>query len=78
MLACLILLCACSRQVVRTETVQVKVPVYVALPTELLRPCAVDMPVTWTNGALAQYAIDLRACLATTNDRLNRIKGLQP
>jgi hypothetical protein len=54
------------------------VPVYVALPTDLLRPCVVDMPATWTNGALVEYAIQLKTCLATANDRLERIKRLQP
>ena len=78
MLACLLLLCACSRAPVRTETVEVKVPVYVALPTDLLRPCFVDTPATWTNGALVEYAIHLKACLAASNDKLMRIRALQP
>lgn len=78
MLACLIPLCACSPKAVRTETVEVKVPAYVALPTDLLRPCTVDMPATWTNGSLVEYAIRLQSCLAATNDKLAKIRGLQP
>lgn len=78
MLACLIPLCGCSQAPVRTETVTVKVPVYVALPTELLRPCVVDMPATWTNGTLLDYVIQIKACLEESNDKLIRIRGLQP
>src|SRR6185312_978189 len=68
MALCLLALCACSRAPVRTETVEVKVPVYVALPTDLLRPCTVDMPATWTNGSLVEYAIRLKTCLSASND----------
>lgn len=78
MLACLIPLCACSPKAVRTETVTVKVPSYVALPTDLLRPCTVDMPAVWTNGTLVEYALQIKACLNASNDKLNRIRGLQP
>jgi hypothetical protein len=78
MLACLTLLCACSRAPVRTETVEVKVPVYVALPADLLRPCFVDVPAAWTNGTLVEYAIHLKTCLGASNDKLIRIKALQP
>lgn len=53
-------------------------PVYVALPTELLRPCAVDMPQVWTNGTLADYVLRLQACIAQNADKLERIKKLQP
>ena len=72
------LLCACSKPAIRTETVTVKVPVYVALPTELTRPCFVDMPATWTNGTLLDYVIQIKACLEESNDKLIRIRGLQP
>ena len=75
---CPLMLCACSPKAVRTETVTVRVPTYIALPTDLLRPCTVDMPATWTNGALLDYALQLKACLDATNDKLNRIRGLQP
>lgn len=76
---CLLLLCACSPKVaVRTEVVKVPTPVYVALPTELLRPCLVDMPSAWTNGTLVEYAIGLQACVAASNDKLTRISKLQP
>ena len=72
------LLCACSQTPVRTEAVEVKVPVYVALPTDLLRPCTVDVPAAWTNGALVEYAMQIKACLAASNDKLMRIRRLQP
>ena len=78
MLACLIPLSACSPKAVRTETVEVKVPAYVALPTDLLRPCTVDMPAVWTNGTLADYVLRLQACLKQDADKLERIKRLQP
>lgn len=53
-------------------------PSYVALPTELLRPCTVDMPATWTNGTLLEYALQIKACLNASNDKLISIRGLQP
>jgi hypothetical protein len=77
-LPCLLMLSACSPKAVRTETVTVKVPSYVALPTDLLRPCAVEMPAVWTNGTLLDYALQIKACLNASNDKLNRIRGLQP
>lgn len=78
-LASLLLLpTACAKPAIRTEAVEVKVPVYVALPTDLLRPCFVDMPTTWTNGALVEYAMQIKVCLAASNDKLMRISKLQP
>ena len=74
----LLLLPACAKPAIRTEAVEVKVPVYVALPTDLLRPCFVDTPATWTNGALVEYAIQIKVCLAASNDKLMRIRKLQP
>lgn len=93
-LACLMLsLTACAGTAVRTKTVEVKVPVFVALPTEFFKPCMVPdpnnpkvliefnaaaLPAPLTNGALALYVINMQTCLASSNDRLNRIRGLQP
>jgi hypothetical protein len=71
-------LCGCSPKAVRTQTVEVRTPVYIALPADLLRPCTVDMPQVWTNGALIEYAIQIKACLNATNDKLIKIRGLQP
>lgn len=69
----------CSqRAAVRTETITVKVPTYVALPDELVKPCAVSLPNQWTNGALADYVLRLQACLRQDADKLERIKRLQP
>ena len=94
MYLCLALsLTACAKPAIRTETVEVKVPVFVALPTEFFKPCMVPdphnpvrlivfnptaLPDPLTNGTLALYTINLRTCLATADGRLNRIKGLQP
>ena len=79
MCLCLMLLCvACSKPAVRTESIEVKTPVYVAMPTDLLSPCTVDMPATWTNGTLIEYALQIKACLAASNDKLIRIRKLQP
>ena len=79
MLSCLLLLLtACARTAVRTEVVKVPTPVYVALPDDLLRTCVVSLPNPLTNGLLVEYAIGLQACLAASNDKLTRIKGLQP
>ena len=79
MYLCLALsLTACAKPAIRTETVTVRVPTYIALPTDLLRPCTVDMPQVWTNGSLLDYAIQIKACLDATNDKLIRIRGLQP
>ena len=75
----LLTLCACSpRTAVRTETIKVPTPVYVALPDDLLRTCVVSLPDPLTNGLLIEYAIGLQACLAASNDKLQRIKKLQP
>ena len=74
----LLLLTACARTAVRTETIKVPTPVYVALPAELLRTCVVSLPDPLTNGLLVEYAIGLQACLAASNDKLERIRKLQP
>jgi len=77
--AFLLALCGCSPKVaVRTETVTVRTPVYVALPAELLRTCDVSLPQPLTNGLLVEYAAGLQVCLGATNDKLTRIRTLQP
>lgn len=79
MCLCPMLLCvACSKPAVRTESIEVKTPVYVALPTDLLSPCTVDLPDAWTNGTLADYALRLQACIRVDTDKLKRIQKLQP
>jgi len=50
----------------------------VALPTDLLSPCTVDLPDAWTNGTLADYALRLQACIRVDTDKLKRIQKLQP
>ena len=94
MYLCLALsLTACAKPAIRTETVTVKVPVFVAMPAEFFEPCMVPdpnhpkvliafnaaaLPDPLTNGALALYVINLETCLAASNDKLQRIKKLQP
>jgi hypothetical protein len=79
--AFLILSCgACAtKPSVRTETVEVKVPVYVPVPAELTREVAAPvLPAAATNGDLADYADALRAALNAANAKLREIAGLQP
>jgi hypothetical protein len=78
-LASLVLLTACAgKPIVRTETVTVHTPVYVPLPSDLLTVCTVTAPEVWTNGSLLDYALQIKACLNATNDKLMRIRALQP
>ena len=64
---------------VRTETVTVKVPVYVQLPRALTAPAPMPMfPVELTNGAWAQYTLDLQTALKIDIDKLTKIQALQP
>ena len=68
-------------------------PVFVALPAEFFKPCMVPnpnnpsvliafdasvLPDPLTNGTLTLYVINLKTCLAASNDKLARIKALQP
>jgi hypothetical protein len=73
-----LLLSSCAQGPVRTETVTVRVPVYVALPADLLLPCYVTLPDVLTNGSMAEYAVNLQACVRTDADKLIKIRGLQP
>jgi hypothetical protein len=73
------LLASCaSKPVVRTETVTVHTPVYIAIPAELTQICTVALPQVWKNSALADYAILLSICLNTVNNQLYSISKLQP
>lgn len=73
-------LTACTPQpVIRTETVTVKVPAYVALPDSLTAPVSVpelkDKP---TNGDLAQYALECITELKKANVKFEAIQKAQP
>lgn len=75
-----LLLTACAGNAVKPEPVEVRVPVYVKLPSELTAP--VDEPTLpaghVTNAMLADWADALRAALVEANAKLRRIEALQP
>lgn len=79
-LACPIaLLPACAtKPIVRTETVEVKVPVIVPVPAELTRPAREpklpDGEIT--NEDMAEFAEQLKAALRDANSRLRKIAEL--
>lgn len=81
-LLCLALwLTGCApRQVVRTETVEVKVPVHVALPAELTTP--VDEPDLPAGPVAGQDVSDLvtalRVALRLANAKIQTIGAMQP
>lgn len=82
MLLCLLpLLTACGgRQIVRPEPVEIRVPVTVAVPAEILQQ--VEAPAlpdgTVTNEDMAQWAEELRAWGALGWCNLARVEALQP
>lgn len=80
-LACpILLLAACASKPVKPEAVEVRVPVYVALPAELTEPVTEPAlragPVT--NADLADWADALREALQHANGKLRAIGRLQP
>lgn len=81
-LACLLaLLTSCaSKPVVRTETVEVKVPVIVGVPAKLTRvPSEPRLPAgEVTNDGLAEYVDALRAWGRGLAGQLREIAGLAP
>ena len=77
--ACLLLsLAACaSKPIVRTETVEVKVPTIVTVPAEMTRvPAEPTLPADATNGDLVEYADALRAWGRELAGKLRKIGGL--
>ena len=74
------MLTSCAQApVVRTQTVEVRVPSYVALPAELTAPAPwPEAPAVWTNASLAQYVLDLQSALKQDVDKLDKIHALQP
>jgi len=82
-LCALSLLSGCSvftREVVRTETVEVPVPVQVPLPAELTAPCTttveLEPPVTFEE--YARWVEDLALTLEQCNKEKAAIRKLQP
>lgn len=73
-------LTACAGKPTKPEVVEVAVPVYVRLPSELTSPVTEpQLPVgAVTNADLADWADALRAALGEANARLRRIEALQP
>lgn len=76
----LLSLTACgTKPAVRTQLVEVQVPVYVPVPDELTEPEPEPvLPADPTNADLADYADALRAWGRAAYGKLRRIRGLQP
>lgn len=81
-LACLpayLLLAACSpAPVVRTETVQVKVPVIQPVPAALTAEVPVPVLQGSTNADLAAWAFALKQAVEDANARLRATAGIAP
>lgn len=71
--------CACKpEQIVRTETVEVPVPVYVPIPDEHLADCPrVEFPERYTIEAGMDYAAALRESIKKCNEDKAEIRRLQ-
>ena len=79
----MLLLTGCSattEPIIRTETVDVQVPVYVALPDALTAPVAepVAPGVAMTNEDLVDWLEALRAALREANAKLAGVRSKQP
>jgi len=72
--------CASKEPLVRTETVEVKVPVYVRLDPKLTAvPAEPDLPAgPVTNDDIASLVDALRAWGRDMAGKLRKIEGLQP
>lgn len=69
-------LMACTKPIVRTETVTVKVPVVQPVPAELTDPVTEPAMQGDTNSAMAEYILALRHALDAANAKLKAIAGL--
>jgi len=83
LLACLMLsltACGATRQIVKTETVEVKVPVYVPLPRAMTEEEAEPaVPAAGaTTEALVQYLEDVRAWGRRGWGKVREIRAVQP
>lgn len=66
-------------QIVKTETVEVPVPVYVPLPEDLIKDCPVPaFPDPYTVGAAMDYEAALISSLENCNEDKAAIRDLQP
>ena len=80
----MLLLTGCSattEPIIRTETVDVQVPVYVALPEALTAPVAEPAPPArdgFDGEALVDWVERLRAALREANAKLAKIREAQP
>lgn len=80
----MLLLTGCSattEPIIRTETVDVQVPVYVALPDALTAPAAEPAPPArdgFDGEALVDWVERLRAALREANAKLAKIREAQP
>lgn len=73
-------LSACaSKGTTRTETVEIRVPVYVPVPGQLTEQVAEPvLAADATNADLADWADALKAALRQANGKLREVAGLQP
>lgn len=73
------LLACASKGTTRTETVEIRVPVYVPVPGQLTEQVAEPvLAADATNADLADWADALKAALREANSRLREVAGLQP
>lgn len=72
------LLSSCAAESVRTETVTVEVPAYVALPAELTEPVPYPQAEIKVWDDVVQLAEELKAALMQANAKLLAIKESQP
>ena len=77
-LSCLGTLSACSTAPIKTETVTVYTPKYVALPSELTSQVPEPSFAVETNSDLADLAIAFKLALKKANSQLQAIKDIQP
>ena len=73
--------CGSAEPIIRTETVEVNVPVYVPLPVELTTPVAEPAPPArdgFDGEALVDWVERLRAALREANAKLAGVRSKQP
>jgi hypothetical protein len=72
----LVLLVGCAKQSVVPSVVKVPIVQYVAVPTELTKPCPVTEPTDRTVGEAVRIARARRAALEQCNAQLDGIRSL--
>ena len=78
MIICLMALSACSSAPIKTETITVYTPKYVALPDDLTRQVPEPRIVLRTNSDLSDLALAFQLALKQANRQLQSIKEIQP